>query len=92
MAVATSDVEQTVFIDSLTVLIVSIDEKSRDNTQTHSGLCRTKHKCNEEKKKMGHVTSLNKCEFHSKTLLAITFANKLSSYITFLWQKWSHSS
>lgn len=34
IAVATIDLLQTVFIDSLTVLIVSIDEKFRDNRHT----------------------------------------------------------
>lgn len=41
IAVATSDVKQTVFIDALTVLIVSIDVKSRDKAQTHNELFKT---------------------------------------------------
>ena len=61
---AAGDVQQTVFIDSLTVLIVSIDEKSRDNKQTHSGLCKIKIEKTKEIKtnkenKMAHVTSMD---------------------------------
>lgn len=40
IAVESSDVKQTVFIDSLTLLIVSIDEKFRDDRQTHSEICK----------------------------------------------------
>lgn len=59
IAVASSDVKQTVFIDSLTLLIVSIDEKSRDNRQTHSEICKIKKKENNKGKMLAHVISLH---------------------------------
>lgn len=47
IAVESSDVKQTVFIDSLTLLIVSFDERFRDR-QTHSEICK-KTKNNNQK-------------------------------------------
>lgn len=51
IAVATIDLLQTVFIDSLTVLIVSIDEKFRDNRHTQREM-KIKSIYNRNKEKM----------------------------------------